>query len=29
MNAKLPLAITHSPGCMLITDLDIEQLSLW
>jgi uncharacterized protein YcsI (UPF0317 family) len=28
LNAKLPLAITHSPGCMLITDLDIEQLSL-
>ncbi len=28
LNAKLPLAITHSPGCMLVTDLDIEQLTL-
>ena len=25
MNASLSLAITHSPGCMLITDLGIEQ----
>jgi uncharacterized protein YcsI (UPF0317 family) len=28
LNARLPLAITHSPGCMLITDLGIEQISL-
>jgi len=28
LNANLPLAMTHSPGCMLITDLLIEQLSL-
>jgi uncharacterized protein YcsI (UPF0317 family) len=28
LNANLSLAITHSPGCMLITDLLIEQLGL-
>jgi uncharacterized protein YcsI (UPF0317 family) len=26
--AKLPLAITHSPGCMLVTDLPNSQLSV-
>ena len=26
MAAKLPLAITHSPGCMLVTDLRDEDL---
>jgi uncharacterized protein YcsI (UPF0317 family) len=27
-NARLPFAITHSPGCMLITDLRNSQLAL-
>ncbi|HBM84343.1 MAG TPA: hypothetical protein DD459_11790, partial [Halieaceae bacterium] len=26
--AKPPLAITHSPGCMLVTDLRNSQLSV-
>jgi uncharacterized protein YcsI (UPF0317 family) len=25
--ARLPLAITHSPGCMLVTDLRNSQLA--
>lgn len=27
MNAKLPFAITHSPGCMLITDMRNSELA--
>lgn len=27
-NARLPLAITHSPGCMLVTDLRNSQLAV-
>jgi uncharacterized protein YcsI (UPF0317 family) len=26
--AKLPLAITHSPGCMLVTDMRNSRLSV-
>ena len=26
--AKLPFAITHSPGCMLVTDLRNSQLAV-
>ena len=26
--ARLPLAITHSPGCMLVTDLRNSQLAV-
>jgi len=28
-NARLPLAITHSPGCMLITDKRNSELTAW
>jgi uncharacterized protein YcsI (UPF0317 family) len=28
MEAKLPLAITHAPGCMFVTDLRDESLAL-
>jgi uncharacterized protein YcsI (UPF0317 family) len=28
MAAKPPLAITHSPGCMFVTDLKDEQLAV-
>jgi uncharacterized protein YcsI (UPF0317 family) len=28
MEAKLPLAITHAPGCMFVTDLRDELLAL-
>ena len=27
-NAKLPFAITHTPGCMLITDLRNSELAV-
>ena len=27
-NAALPLAITHSPGCMLVTDLRNAELAV-
>jgi uncharacterized protein YcsI (UPF0317 family) len=26
--ARLPLAITHSPGCMLVTDVRNSQLAV-
>jgi uncharacterized protein YcsI (UPF0317 family) len=28
MEAKLPLAITHAPGCMFVTDLRDESLAV-